>query len=1533
MTIQHLPATNLDAAFKTAQQAFIERGIGEYETWILPPGRHRLSIDTSLGALDQALTLRGNDTTLELDDTLHFVGDRVMLHDLNIISAAAGNALAIESRIFVRLSNIDISGGETALHISSPDVGLDHVNTHTALASGISLHGFSLALLNHCSVYDLHNSETARAVNGIIAHGGQLTANDISLSRLNGSSVTGMQLDVHTLALTQANIADLHASNGPGIGIVAHVQNHTEINTLRVTDISGNGITARPFSDISGDGAGALQLQALSGRVGDVFVNNLVAATGRAVALRIPESVESSGLSVARALAAGDLLASITQAQSELSEQTDGVTVEWQLPSGVFRLQEPLILGDSSVSLTLRGASAGTELRFEAADGSAIPGDLNALSVTADTLSISGIALRASASGATVVLNAFANNKTLLREIQIRGATGASVAGIVCTQSDEVEIFDCDIDAIAASTTDAIGLDIECSNLVIADITLTNIGALGEAQAMRASIVNRAQLSVVRVESINAALASGIFLSMTGPEAAASALDIRAIDIDATAGLANGISLLSAGSIEARALVANQITGDRALGVLLSATSGVDWLAGELTSITARNGGAAGARIASNSFAARDAASPDIAVRDVRVEALSASAVSNVQRPPDSWLLAAPTLTADLLVANSLSILPAPGMPGHVEEIVGIAVHAPVSDSAPIDNHDAGSVAIENCVFRRVSGTVLQLDVALRDVSLRACEAYSCVGSGWIDGERVMLANLSWHRMVEGFNVVTSDVEVWNSLVTQLNSGSALVSSPGGSIGGDASFVVNGTAPLSPVPNPLPYRRAGLVAPLPPAVLGGALIPESLVDLSIPAANDIHASAVAVPGDDAELPVYIGACLPESEVRCSHIDPAPPSHDLPTLSSEASPVTDYLNRDARGLLSVMLSRAAIAMPEWSTTNPADFTTMLMEMLAGELDHIAYRQEEAVANGYIGSATLQRALHDHARLVDHHPDAGLSATSMLRFAIDANASDRLGLTARFSAGETLTIPKDTLVVNPDFDDVSLIFATEEDLVYDPSFDTLSLHPDEPVAPGDLSALLAGDLGQELVGRWLTIQDTESNAVQALPHTVRIISIEETTDATRIFWDPRRPAPDYYMPTTTAMTANVVPACHGVPITPLKNNSPFVYTEQHDPLLAWRELLCLDIPAERTGRLHEVALPMQPVSRIAVGWPFPNESARTGDADITAEFNNTTLRLVDDLSDETDAAPVMALRPMKNAQQGLVLANTENSGTLKVALRIGLGAIGNVGAGALTRILVFGPGDTLNTILPGQADRLQILRESISVINEFPAVGGRDADHAETVRAHAPLSLRRAMSAVAPDDYERLLSAIDEVASVHAVAIDAGLRRVIRVTALLRDEDELARSDLGELRESERLRRWAKARRKLADIRLMGFDIELGPPEFVPLDIDLVADIESWAQTDNVRQKIEDALKGADGLFDPDVSGLGGDVLPDHIVRCALAVEGVKAVRLLRLRRLAPNAIDYAKAARMPVAANEVAVLNPPYGAQVGVLTVETCGGMA
>ena len=281
-----------------------------------------------------------------------------------------------------------------------------------------------------------------------------------------------------------------------------------------------------------------------------------------------------------------------------------------------------------------------------------------------------------------------------------------------------------------------------------------------------------------------------------------------------------------------------------------------------------------------------------------------------------------------------------------------------------------------------------------------------------------------------------------------------------------------------------------------------------------------------------------------------------------------------------------------------------------------------------------------------------------------------------------------IPAGTLVVNPDATDRLVAFATEADLVWDPSlreFELAGPAPEDdadaatgPIRRGDTSALIKGPKERLEVGRWLVIVTVDPGSPEHLPdpakpfHVVRVTWFEHYVTTTRVFWDPRRPAPADYEPLTTRMFGNCVPGHHGLPLTPISAAAPTAeqLAQDSDELLRpWREQLT--IPVVKGTR--EVTLPVDPVSVQARGWPLPGDAARQGQPRIALSVDGEPWPLVDDLSVMQPGEEGFALRTADDGGAavrfgdgitGAVLPDREVA--LDVSVSIGLGVVGNVRA---------------------------------------------------------------------------------------------------------------------------------------------------------------------------------------------------------------------------------------------------------------------------
>lgn len=1541
MTTLTLPLRSFETALTAAQAGLETRAHGEAEVWVLPNARVTLSVPTRLGATDRHLTLRGSgprsELVLEAGASLALNGGRIMLDGfaLDASGTDASTCAEVDATLSLRLQNVSLTGGSTSvtgltgLRLNAPDMGLTGVDLRNLSpvagdVLGISLQGVGRATVENVTISGLQGADVAALTSDSVS---AFTGKTITISNITATGqASGLAFTVSNLSLDTVSVEQVQAG-AQALGVDLSARDAAGLTQISVRGLRGSGLGGRPFDDLAGDGARGLRLDSPAGTAEGVQVSDLTADTGRAVAIRLPVGFDASGLSVGRGIDGADLVATLAAAQAELADAPAGSLTEYTLPAGSFELETGLSLGQAGRGLSLTGAprsEGGTTLRFRADGGGAVAGDLDALQLVGTTVVLRDLAVDARATGALRAVVITADGSTSLSDVTLRDPRGASVEALQITQAREVAFNDLHLLGGRATAGDFTGIAVQSQSVISSGLRAEALSATGAVVAV--DLLGRATIHLAATTITNLAgdAVAGLVARVAGAvPGAVSVIDLRLNGLDgaASGGAGIGAALICDGDIELRAFALDRLHASRAIGAVVSATGTIDWLAAEITDVLGRTGGATGARVIAAPSAATDDGLPGIALRDLAIRAVRGAAASGQGQPADSWLSAAPTLAASL-VDQGLIALPRPGTPGHAEEIIGLAVTAPVSDATDwLGRDDPASVIIESGIFHRISGTVLQLDTALRDVGISGTEAWTGVDAAWIDGERVQIANVTWHRMHRGMDARQSAVTAVNSLITSISNGPGLFVANGGDIAGGATFATLGTAPLMPAPLPLPYVNAGPASVVPPAVVNGALAPAAVINLGLDPATGLHDLAIPIPGEAVDLPVHMGAIPPFVGGCCTFVDPDPQSPQMHVPAPEPSPFADYLGRDARAFLVAMLARADVVMPEWTSRGSADVTTMILELMASELDLRAYRQEEAVANGYIATATQRRALEDNARLVDHTVNKGASAVTMLQFTLTDLAA--LGL----APGEALDVPARTLAVNPDANDIAVVFATEAALRVDPELEVLTLVEGSMIEPGDLSAELAGDVALKLADRWLVIEGEGPDGTPLPAHVVRVVSATQDTDTTLITWDPRRPAPASYSSSQCRILGNVVPAHHGVPLSPVADDP-----QAPDPLAAWRDAMRIELlPA--SGRLRDVTLPASPVSRPGFGWPLPGASDVNNPPMVQAWLDGMAIALTDDLSNDLGAAPLMALRVDREGTPALTLANTGDGGALSLEMSVGLGAIGNVGPHALSRILLFGSDPAFDTLLADQADRLDILTRAIAVTNPIRAVAGRDSDGVETIRAQAPLANRRALSAVAPRDYARRLEALDTVNTARASVVDRGLTQTIRVTVLMTDEDTLTRPDMGQAREAERLRRWAAARRELDAIRLMGFDVELVPPDFVSLDIDLTIDVAPWASAYQVRSAVEAALRDDGGLFDPDTHGLGRDVTPHAIHQTVLGVSGVDAARLLRLRRLAPDAQDFSKAAQMPIGDTEVAVLKRPYGAPDGVLTITTCGGVA
>src|SRR5262245_12777525 len=268
------------------------------------------------------------------------------------------------------------------------------------------------------------------------------------------------------------------------------------------------------------------------------------------------------------------------------------------------------------------------------------------------------------------------------------------------------------------------------------------------------------------------------------------------------------------------------------------------------------------------------------------------------------------------------------------------------------------------------------------------------------------------------------------------------------------------------------------------------------------------------------------------------------------------------------------------------------------------------------------------------------------------------------------------------------------------------------------------------------------------------------------------------------------------------------------------------------------------------------------------------------------------------------------------------RTGNGTAGNVGAESIAHVLVTGPAAFID-----------------AVRNPLPARGGVAAETIEEVRRYAPQAFRaEQFRAVTEADYVAAACRLPEVAGAVATFRWTGSWYTVFVGVDPRDAADLIRQSKGLIQLSPRL--VERVRAHLTRFRLAGYDLEIRPPRFVPLEIDLEVCVAPDHFRGDVGRAVAAALSnrilpgGVRGFFHPDEFTFGQPVYLSRLYATIERVEGVDSVIVRTFRRYGQRDQGELQSGVMAIAPGEIAQLdNDPNFMENGVLRIVTLGGKA
>jgi hypothetical protein len=656
-----------------------------------------------------------------------------------------------------------------------------------------------------------------------------------------------------------------------------------------------------------------------------------------------------------------------------------------------------------------------------------------------------------------------------------------------------------------------------------------------------------------------------------------------------------------------------------------------------------------------------------------------------------------------------------------------------------------------------------------------------------------------------------------------------------------------------------------------------------------------------------------------------------------------APVIDYLARDYSSFRRLMLDRLAAIIPNWRERNPADLWVTLVEAVAFRGDELSYYQDAVATEAYLGTARHRVSARRHTRLLDYAFHDGCNARVWIAFEAGA-AADGLTLPgcdpATGIAGTQLLtrVPGLPASIGADGAQVALDAGAQPFELITPvtlytahnAIDFYTWSDDECCLPkGATRAFLADDDTNRLrlrAGDVIVLEAKKSTTTGEVADAdaqqrvaVRLTRAAAGRDPVtghafvEVAWGAGDALP---FPLCLSkrirgkLVTQMAAACANVGLADHGGTAP-----RSDPLSA--------VPG---GRVRRYSL-----DRTAVGQLTQQGRVKVAGSDKTTLVDAAASAASAMLLDVADVRPALDVRSEGDlrrwtAQRDLLasgaaapefVVETDNDGRamlrfgdgvngraplnneeLKARLRIGNGAVGNVGAEAIGHVVANG--------IDG-------------VRNPIAAQGGIDPQPLSQARLYAPQAFRRQERAVTANDYADMMEREPRVQRALATRRWTGSWYTMFITVDRRGGGGI------DAQFEDQLRAFIER------YRLAGHDVEIDAPVLVPLDIELHVCARPGYFAGDIEQRLLDVFSagrlpgGGTGFFHSDRFTFGQPVYLSAVVAAAMAVPGVSYVTPLRFHRLGRNPAGEIASGRIPMARLEIARLdNDPNAPEHGRL---------
>jgi hypothetical protein len=636
-----------------------------------------------------------------------------------------------------------------------------------------------------------------------------------------------------------------------------------------------------------------------------------------------------------------------------------------------------------------------------------------------------------------------------------------------------------------------------------------------------------------------------------------------------------------------------------------------------------------------------------------------------------------------------------------------------------------------------------------------------------------------------------------------------------------------------------------------------------------------------------------------------------PRQDCPP-KTYTEPLIDYMAKDYASFRQALLDLIPTLAPDWEDRHEADLGQALVELLAYAGDHLSYYQDAVANEAYLETARQRISVRRHARLIDYSMHDGVSARAFVHLQLTEHTSGTLPkgtrILTRISAPLHSQSPPHGPVLSTELAGEALtaadaVFETYEAAPLDAKLNEITIHTwgnRECCLPRGMTTVdLEGDLTAHLKpGSFLLFEEVKGPktglAADTDPEHRQIVRLTEVTlaqdplmgkELTRVTWDL---ADALTFPLCLSVKKEDLAATEGISVARgnlvLADYGRTISGEQHSgpqtPTYA------------SLRRAHRIRLEEGPLSfRIPLteeqSTPTPVQTLMKTDPQ-KAKPEVTQL----DVSSTTPSDDWEAVVPHlldSEADDHHFVVETDNNGRalirfglngfgmpppdgsqITVTYRIGVGKEGNVGAESLA-----------HTIKPAAAPGWP---DIVAIRNPLPAWGGKEPESIAQVKKLAPAASHAVqLRAVTEADYARAAEKHAEVSKAVATFRWTGSWHAVFVTI-----DPRGRTDVSQALERQ-VKDW------IIRYTLAGYDLEIDPPTFVPLQIE----VDVCVAPEHFRAHVEEALlqalgnqtgpDGERGFFHPDNFTFGQSLYLSQLYAAVKDIEGVDSAEVRRFAR--------------------------------------------